>query len=198
MSEPPFANAGNVVTYAYRPTVLGAMGEFKLSEDGIDWTAGVTSGHIPYRNIRRLRMSYRPTSMQSHRFLTELWGEGAPRLTIVSSSWKSMVEQERLDRSYSVFVRELHRRISNAAPLMRFEQGYSPLLYWPRLVVFVAIALGLAALVARALQADAYGGAAFICAFLALYLWHSTNFLRRNRPGVYGHDALPKDLMPTP
>jgi hypothetical protein len=109
-----------------------------------------------------------------------------------------MVEQERLDRAYSVFVRELHRRISNAAPLMRFEQGYSPLLYWPSLVAFVAIALGLAALVVRALQADAFGGAAFICAFLALYLWHSTNFLRRNRPGVYGHDALPKDLMPKP
>jgi hypothetical protein len=110
----------------------------------------------------------------------------------------SILNYGRLDRAYSVFVRELHRRISNAAPLIRFEQGYSPLLYWPSLVAFVAIALGLAALVVRALQADAYGGAAFICAFLALYLWHSTNFLRRNRPGVYGHDALPKDLMPKP
>ena len=36
------------------------MREFKLSEDGIDWAVGAVSGHIPYRNIRRLRMSYRP------------------------------------------------------------------------------------------------------------------------------------------
>jgi hypothetical protein len=198
LTEPPFDAAANVVTYAYRPTVMGAMRKFKLSEDGVDWTGGINSGHIPYRNIRRLRMSYRPTSMQSHRFLTELWGEGAPRLRIASSSWKSMVEQERLDRPYSVFVQELHHRISNAAPSVRFEQGYSPLIYWPSLAVFVAVALGLAALVPRALQAGAYGGAAFVGVFFALYLWHSTNFLRRNRPGVYRPNALPKDVMPTP
>jgi hypothetical protein len=198
LTEPQFDAARNVVTYAYRPNLMGAMREFKLSEDGIDWAAGANSGHIPYRNIRRLRMSYRPTSMQSHRFLTELWGAGAPRLTIASSSSKSMVEQERLDRPYSVFVRELHRRISHAAPSARFEQGHNPLIYWPGLAVFVAVALGLAVLVLRALQAGAYGGAAIIGAFLALYLWHSTNFLRRNRPGVYGPDALPKLLMPTP
>jgi len=196
LTEPPFNAAENVVTYAYRPTVMGATREFKLSEDGIDWFAGVTSGHIPYRNIRRIRMSYRPTGMQSHRFLSELWGEGAPKLRIASSSWKSMVEQERLDPSYSLFVRELHRRISDAAPSARYEQGHSPLIYWPSLAVFVAVALGLAALVTHALQASAYGGAAFIGAFFALYLWHSTNFLWRNRPRIYGRDALPKDVMP--
>lgn len=198
MTEPPLEAAGNVVTYAYRPTVMGAVREFKLSEDGIDWTAGIISGHVPYRNIRRVRMSYRPTSIHSHRFFTEVWGEGAPRLKIASSSWKSMVEQERLDRPYSIFVRELHRRVSNAAPSARFEQGHSPFIFWPSLAVFAAVALGLAALVTRALQAEAYGGAAFIAAFFALYLWHSTNFLRRNRPGTYRPDAPPAEVMPAP
>jgi hypothetical protein len=196
LTEPLSETAGNVITYAYRPTVMGAMRDFKLSEDGIDWGTGFTSGHIPYRNVRRVRMSFRPTSIQSHRFLTEVWGEGAPRLKIASSSWKSMVEQERLDRSYSAFVQELHRRVSAAAPSARFERGVSPLIYWPGVVVFTGVALGLAGLVARALQAGTYAGAAFIGAFFALYLWHSTNFLRRNRPGVYGGDVLPQDVMP--
>ena len=177
---------------------MGAMREFKLSEDGIDWAVGAVSGHVPYRNIRRLRMSYRPNSMQSHRFLTELWGEGGPRLKIASSSWKSMVEQERLDRAYSAFVRELHRRVSKAAPSARFEKGQSPFLYWPSLVFFTGVGLGLAALVVRALQAGTYAGAAFIGAFFAFYLWQSTNFLRRNRPGRYAADALPQDVMPPP
>jgi hypothetical protein len=178
--------------------VMGAMREFKLSEDGIDWAVGAVSGHIPYRNIRRLRMSYRPNSMQSNRFLTELWGESGPKLKIASSSWKSMVEQERLDRLYSAFVRELHHRVSKATPSVYFEKGHSPFLFWPSLVVFTAVALGLAALVARALQAGTYAGAAFIGAFFAFYLWHSTNFLRRNRPGRYDADALPQDVMPAP
>jgi hypothetical protein len=198
LTEPTPEVAQSVAAYAYRPTVMGAMREFKLSEDGIDWAVGAVSGHIPYRNIRRLRMSYRPNSMQSHRFLTELWGEGVPRLKIASSSWKSMVEQERLDRAYSAFVRELHRRVSKAAPSARFEKGQSPFLYWPGLVIFTGVALGLAALVVRALQAGTYAGAAFIGAFFAFYLWHSTNFLRRNRPGRYDADALPKDVMPPP
>ena len=198
MTEPTPDVAQSVAAYAYRPTVMGAMREFKLSDDRIDWAVGPVSGHIPYRNIRRLRMSYRPNSMLSHRFLTELWGEGGPRLKIASSSWKSMVEQERLDRAYSAFVRELHRRVSKAVPSACFEKGHNPFLYWPSLVVFVAVALGIAALCVRALQAGTYAGAAFIGAFFAFYLWHSANFLRPNRPGTYDADALPQEVMPAP
>ena len=196
MTESPLHTAGTVLTYAYRPSVMGAIREFKLSDDGIDWAAGLRSGHIPYRNIRILRMSYRPTSIQSQRFVTELWAEDAPKLKINSSSWKSMVEQERLDQSYSAFVRELHLRISNVTTSARFKQGNRPLIYWPSLVVFVVVALGLAGLITRALQIGASGGAAFVGAFLALYLWQGGNFLRRNRPGEYCPDALPKEVMP--
>ncbi len=134
--------------------------------------------------------------MQSHRFVTELWADGAPKLEIVSSSWKSMVEQERLDKPYSAFVAELHRRIALAAAPARFEQGSNPLLYWPGLIIFAGVALGLAVLIVRALQVDAMGGAAFIGGFLVLFLWQGGNFFRRNRPGVYRPEALPAELMP--
>jgi hypothetical protein len=190
------ASAGEPVAYAYRPSLLGAAWEFKLTGDGIDWATGHKVGHISFRNVRRLRMSYRPASMQSHRFMTELWSEGAPKLKILSSSWKSMVEQERKDKPYAAFVAELHRRIALAAPPARFEQGSHPLLYWPGLIAFAGVALGLALLVVRALQADAKGGAAFIGGFLVLFLWQSGNFFRRNRPGLYRPEALPAELMP--
>ena len=135
-------------------------------------------------------------TMQSYRFVTELWAEGAPKLQIVSSSWKSLVEQERLDETYLAFVRELHRRIDVAAAPVRFEQGANPLVYWPGLIVFVAVALGLAALIAYALQVGAARGAALSCGFLALLLWQFGNFFRRNRPRVYHPDRLPPDVMP--
>jgi len=191
------ASAGEgAVVYAYRPSLLGAAWEFKLTGDGIDWATGRKAGHIPFRAVRRLRMSYRPASMQSHRFMTELWAEGAPKLKILSSSWKSMVEQERKDKPYTAFVAELHRRIALAAPSARFEQGSHPLLYWPGLLAFAGVALGLALLIVRALQADAKGGAAIIGGFLVLFLWQSGNFFRRNRPGHYRPEALPAELMP--
>jgi hypothetical protein len=188
--------AAEGAAYTYRPSVLGAAWEFKLGGEGIDWAAGRKAGHIPFRNVRRLRMSYRPASMQSHRFMTELWAEDATRIVIVSTSWKSMVEQERRDKPYADFVTELHRRIALAAPPARFDQGSHPLLYWPGLIAFACISLGLALLIVRALQVDAKGGAAMIAGFLVLFLWQGGNFFRRNRPRLYRPEALPAELMP--
>ena len=188
------ADEGN--SYFYRPSLLGAAFEFKLSGDGIDFAVGNRSGHVPFRNIRRIRMSYKPVSMQSQRYLTEIWAEGAPKLNIVSSSWKSMLEQERRDRPYSAFIAELHRRIAAAGAPVRLEQGTNPIIYWPGLTVFAGVALALVVLIVRALPSDAPLGAAFITAFLILFFWHGGKFFRRNRPGLYRADAPPPGLLP--
>jgi hypothetical protein len=190
------AASGDNLVYAYRPSLMGAPWEFRLTDNGLEWAAGRRSGRIAFRNIRRLRMSYRPANMQSHRFVTEIWADGAPKLQIVSTSWKNMVQQERLDKFYSAFVSELHRRIARAGTAMQFEQGNNRFVYWLAAVVFVGIELGFAALVVRALQADAKSGAAFVGVFMALFLWQGGAFLRRNRPGLYRPDALPPQLMP--
>jgi hypothetical protein len=105
-------------------------------------------------------------------------------------------EQERLDKPYAAFVTELHRRIALAAPPARFEQGRSPLLYWPGLLAFAGVALGLALLILRALQADTKGGAAVIGGFLVLFFWQGGNYFHRNRPGVYYPTDLPTQLLP--
>jgi hypothetical protein len=183
-------------SYAYRPSLLGAAHEFRLQGEALDWSAGGRSGHIPLRDVRLVRMSFKPGSMQPYRFITEIWAEGAPKLQIVSSSWKSMVEQERLDSRYVAFVTELHRRIALAGARARFVQGKPALLYWPGVALFVVVGLMLAALVPHALQAHTLSGAAFIVAFLALFLWQGGNFFRRNRPGNYRPDALPAELLP--
>ena len=197
VTERPAEVVERPVTYAYRPSALGSLREFSLSGDGIDWVAGVQSGHVLYRDIFHVRMSYRPITMQPHRFVTELWAKDAPKLQIVSTSWKSVAEQKRLDQAYSAFVRELHRHIS-VATSARLERGSSPLIYWPSLFVFVVVAIGLAALIVRTLQFGAYGGAALVGTFLVLFLWQGGNFIQRNRPGIYSADTLPKDVMPWP
>lgn len=195
MSTESGASGANLV-YMYRPSLLGAPFELKLTDTGLEWVAGRRSGRTAYRDISRVRMSYRPANMQAYRFITEIWSDGAPKLRAVSSSWKSMVQQERLDGPYSAFVTELHRRIAQSGAATRFEQGSNPFIFWPGVVVFAGVELGFAGLVVRALQADAKGGAAFIAVFMALFFWQGGNFLRRNRPGLYRPDALPEMLMP--
>ena len=182
--------------YVYRPSVMGAPCEFRVTEPGLEWRTGRNAGLVTWRSFLRVRMSFRPASMQMHRFVTELWADNATKLTIVSTSWKSMFEQERLDQSYAVFVSELHRRLAAAGTTARLEQGTHPARYWPGLVLFTIVSLALAALAVRALQERAVGGALFIAAFLALFLWRGGEYFRRNRPRLYRAETPPAEVMP--
>jgi hypothetical protein len=197
MSTEP-ATVGDGITYSYRPSLLGSPWEFRLTENGLEWTAGRHSGRITYDKIRRVRMSYRPTNMQQRRFMTEVWADGMPKLQIVSSSWKSMFEQERFDRPYAEFVAGLHRRMIEAGATAEYQQGGNPPIIWFGFTTFTAVTLGMLWLVVRALQEGAFSGALFIAGFIALFVWRGWNYFSRNRPGVYRPDALPALLLPKP
>jgi hypothetical protein len=190
-------NAAQAVpSYTYRPSLMGAPFAFHLTESGLAFESGRRSGVVPYGAIDRVRLSFKPSSMQSQRYLAEIRAAGSPKLTIISSSWKGLMVQERQDKDYSAFIVELHLRLHAAGSAASFERGSVPLLYWPGLAAFVGVGLGLALLVVRALQVDAKAGAAFIGGFLVLFLWQGGNFFRRNRPGRYRPDAPPADLLP--
>jgi hypothetical protein len=182
--------------YSYKPSLMGAPWELRLRPDALEWQTGRHEGRVPYGRITRVRLSFRPITMQTRRFLTEIWSVGTPRLPIASTSWRSLVEQGAQDEAYGAFIRELHRRIAAAGAQIAFEAGSPPLLYWPGLAIFAVGALGLAALIVRALMVEAYAGAAFVAAFLGLFLWQSGNYFWRNRPGTYRPGALPKELVP--
>jgi hypothetical protein len=196
MEEPhDDAATGDDVSYSYKSSVIGAPFEFRLASDVLHWGKGGSRGRTPYRQIRRVRLGFRPMTMQNHRFITEIWTDG-PKLTIASTSWKSMVEHERLDAPYRAFVAELCRRIGAAGGRTVFQTGSPVLLYWIGVIVFVGAALALAGLIVRALQIAAWSGAAFVTAFLGLFLWQAGNFFRRNRPGPFRPDAIPDSVLP--
>jgi hypothetical protein len=134
--------------------------------------------------------------MQMTRFMTEIWAPGDPPLRIVSTTWKSMVEQKRLDKDYTRFVTELHARVAAAGGTVLCERGRPPLVYWPGLLVFVGVSLALAMLTVRALQARALAPMIFVAAFFALFVWNGGTFFSRNRPGTYRVSEPPRDLLP--
>lgn len=187
---------GNDLGYAYKPSLMGAPFEFRLTADAFEWRKGGFSGRTPYNRIRRIRLGFRPITMQNYRFLAEVWPVDGPKLQIASTSWKSLVEHERLDGGYRAFVTELSRRIGAAGGETLFQTGSPVLLYWPGLLVFAGASLALAGLVVRALQVEAWGGAAFIAAFLGLFLWQAGTFFGRNRPGTFRPDTVPPAVLP--
>jgi hypothetical protein len=175
---------------------MGAPFEFRLTPDAFEWSRGRTSGRTPYERIRRIRLAFRPMTMQNYRFLTEVWTAEGPKLQIASTSWKSLVEQERFDEEYRAFVTELCRRTGAAGGQTLHQAGSPAVLYWLGVVVFLGASLALAALVVRALQQEAWGGAAFVAGFLALFLWQAGAFFRRNRPVVFPGHAVPEAVLP--
>jgi hypothetical protein len=183
-------------SYAYKTSLMGAPLELQLTPDALEWRKGGIAGRTPYGSVRRIRLSFRPMTMQNYRFVTEVWPENGPKLQIASTSWKSLVEHQRLDAEYRAFVSELSRRIGAAGGNTAFDTGSPAFLYWPGVVIFAGAALALAALAVRALQQQAWGGAAFVAAFFALFLYQAGNFFRRNRPGTYRPGAVPPLLLP--
>ena len=182
--------------YVYKPSPMGTPWELRLRADALEWRTGRRSGRIPYPHITRVRLSFRPVTMQTRRFVTELWWRDGPRLTIASSSWRSLLEQAAQDHDYGVFVRELYARMAAAGASASFETGVPAILYWPGLAVFAGVALGLAVLAVRALQIGSYAGAATVGIFLVVFVWQSGAYFRRNRPGRYRPDTVPRELVP--
>jgi hypothetical protein len=187
---------GDVPSYSYRPSAVGAPRTFRLSGQFLDWDTGRRSGRIALGRIIKVRMSYRPATMQNLRFVTEIWSLDGPRLIIVSTSWKSMAEQVRLDDGYRAFVMELHTRLAAAGSSAQFVSGVHPLMFGAGVLLFVGAGIGLVGLILRAIQANILFGALLIGVFLALFVWQTRNFLLRNRPGCYEPRALPTNLLP--
>lgn len=182
--------------YSYKPSLMGAPYLFHLRAGGLEWSRGRHSSVIPYRDITRLRLSYRPVTMQSARYQLDIWMGSILALPLVSSSWRSMVEVKSQNAEFRAFVLELHKRIAQAGGTPRCDTGTFAPLYWFGFAVFAATSLGIAALIVRALQSGQWTGGLFIAAFLALFLWQAGQFFRRNRPGTYPLDAPPALLLP--
>ena len=183
--------------YAFKPSLMGAPWEFWLRPHALAWRTGMHEGEIPYRDITSVRLTYRPMTMQTRRFVAMIRSAGGPRLVIASSSWRSMVEHANQIGAYSAFMRALHQRLADrGGGAVRFQAGLPAPLYWPGLAAFLVIAGTTAALAVRALILGEWAAAALIGGFVALFAWHSGGFFDRNRPRTYRPDALPDKLVP--
>lgn len=185
-----------IPTYAYKPNLVGAPWVFQLKDDGLGWEYGRRSGLVPYDRVQRVRMSFRPATLQSHRFVTEIWSPVSPKLQISSTSFRSIMEQARQDAPYREFVTELHKRFAAAGTTAQFQNGMHPLIYWMGAAVFAVITVALAVLLLWAMRHADWTGAAVLGGVAALFLWQAGGIFHRNRPGTYRPDALPPSVLP--
>jgi len=189
---------GGEPSYAYKPSLLGAPWVFTLKPAGLAWEFGRHHGLVRYERIRRIRLSFRPVTLQSNRFLTEIWSTDNPKLKIASSSWRGMMQQDNLGEAYTRFVTEFHRRLAASGTTPRLSAGMPMVPFGVGLVICAAAVVALTILIARAVQSGEWGASAMILGLFALFAWQIGDYLRRNRPGDYRLEALPRQVLPRP
>ena len=185
-------------TYCFKPSLMGAASLFALRQDGLQWQIGRYTGHVRYDRIRGIRMSFQPVTMQSQRYITEIWCSDNPKLQIASASWRNMVQQERLDSGYTAFVTELHRRLAAAGTTAEFTTGMNVVSYWIGVVVFAAAMLAMGVLAVRALLLGEWSAAAIVGVLFVVFTFQLGNYFRRNLPGRYRPEAIPAGVLPQP
>lgn len=190
------AEAAGDPSYAFKPSLMGAMCEFTLRPDALDWQIGRRSGHIRYDRVSAVRLSYRPVTMQSYRFIAEVWSPGNPKIQIASVSWRSLVEQQRFDKPYAVFVSELHRRLAAAGATAQFTTGVPAVTYWIGVAVFAAVMVATGVMIVRSMRLEQWSASAIIGVFFLVFAYQLGNYFRRNRPGSYRPDAIPDEVLP--
>jgi hypothetical protein len=182
--------------YAYKASLIGGANQFDLTADGLAWRFAGRSGMWPYADISAIRLSYRPVSMQAHRFRADIANTSGARLAIISTSWQTAALMAPQDNDYRAFIEELHRRVASAGGRVALTGGLGSTVYAIGVTLVALLALAMAALLVRALAIGEFAGALFLVGFVALFGWQVGGFIRRNRPLTYTYAQIPDALLP--
>jgi hypothetical protein len=184
------------ISYAYKASLIGSAHEFKLTDAGLSWHISGRSGVWGYADIAAIRLSYKPSSMQSRRFRADLEGRDGGRIAILSTTWQTVSLMAPQDHGYRAFITELHRRMAEAGSKAALIAGIGPKIYLAALAMLTVLAVSMTGLLARAVWTGEWYGALFLVGFAALFTWQIGGFIKRNRPRSYSFAHLPEALLP--
>lgn len=190
------AEGASPISYAYRASLIGAAHRFELTDAGLTWQLAGRSGVWAYADIAAIRLSFRPVSMQAHRFRADIRHAEGGRIAILSTSWQTAALMAPQDEGFRVFIRGLHARMQRAGSRATLTGGLSRRTYLAALALVGLLAIAMGGLLIRAIAVRELAGALFILGFAALFGWQVGGFIRRNRPLVYSFDHLPEKLLP--
>ena len=187
---------GSVTSYAYKASLIGSAHRFELTDEGLSWHIAGRSGLWRYDEISAIRLSFRPVSMQQHRFRADVSHSKGGRIAILSTSWQTAALMAPQDNGFRDFIVALHARMAKAGSRAELTAGLGAKTYAAVLAFLALLAVAMVGLLVRALITGEFAGVLFILGFAALFAWQVGGFVRRNQPRSYGFDQLPRSLLP--
>lgn len=185
-----------VTSYAYKASLIGSAHRFELTDEGLSWHIAGRSGVWRYDEISAVRLSFRPVSMQQHRFRADVSRISGGRIAILSTSWQTAALMAPQDSGFRDFLVELHARMAKAGSRAELTAGLGRKTYAAVLALIALLAVLMGGLLIRALMIGEFAGVLFILGFVALFAWQVGGFVRRNQPRSYSFDRLPRSLLP--
>ncbi|MBR0843988.1 hypothetical protein JQ607_27645 [Bradyrhizobium liaoningense] len=190
------AEAAPITSYAYKASLIGSAHRFELTEEGLSWHIAGRSGLWRYDEISAIRLSFRPVSMQQHRFRADIGHTTGGRIAILSTSWQTAALMAPQDNGFRDFLIALHARMAKAGSRATLTAGLGRKTYAAMLAFLAVLAVAMAGLLIRALMIGEFAGALFIVGFAALFVWQVGGFVRRNQPRSYSFDHVPRSVLP--
>src|SRR5215475_15351149 len=148
-------------SYVYKASLIGAAHQFRSTEEGLSWRIAGRSGTWPYADIAAIRLSYRPVSMQAHRFRADIGRTGGGRISILSTSWQTAALMAPQDNGYRAFMLGLHRRLAKAGSKAELSGGLGTKTYLAAIGLVALVGILLVVLFVRALAIGQFAGALF-------------------------------------
>lgn len=192
----PEAEADAATSYAYKASLIGSAHRFELTKEGLSWHIAGRSGLWRYDEISAIRLSFRPVSMQQHRFRADVSRTGGGRIAILSTSWQTAALMAPQDSGFRDFILALHARMAQAGSRAELTAGLGRKTYAAALAFLAVLTVAMAGLLIRALLIGEFAGALFILGFAALFAWQVGGFVWRNKPRSYSFDQLPRSVLP--
>ncbi|MCK1482927.1 hypothetical protein IVB25_09345 [Bradyrhizobium sp. 193] len=183
-------------SYAYKASLIGSAHRFELTEEGLSWHIAGRTSLWRYDEISAIRLSFRPVSMQQHRFRADVSHTGGGRIAILSTSWQTAALMAPQDNGFRNFIVALHARMAQAGSHAELTVGLGRRTYATMLAFLAVLAVAMTGLLVRALAIGEFAGALFIIGFAALFAWQIGGFVRRNQPRSYSFDRVPSALLP--
>jgi len=191
MDSPP-----SIPSYRFRPRIVGGEHIFSLTPDALEFESSGRFERIAYRDIARVRMSYRPANMTFHRFVTEIWPREGKKLALVSVSASAPFHFESKGQAYRAFLLEMFKRIKAVQPAFRIETGMARWRWLPAASFGMATLVALLYVLGRALFDAQYSLFAVCLVFGVLFAAQIGTMLLRNRPRSCEIDAVPVEVLP--
>lgn len=184
------------VRFAFRPRPFAAETVLDLTHREINASRAGKDTRILCSDIATIRLFYAPRGINFSGFKAKIYTRTGKTVAFEDRSFKGLIEQERLEQPYRIFVETLCKRAETANPNVLLYAGKS----MPMLVIIGILGSATALLAGyfsiQSLLGGQYVMGASVAGFTGYFAAWTATFVRRNWPQVFRAAAIPPGILP--